>query len=78
MFYIVRTLIFFQIVGFNVVLWFFPLHFINYMKTAEKSRIAPTALKTMVLKILDTPSYIWLPRIIFGIALIVFINMFYL
>lgn len=75
---IVKTFVLCVLVALNVVLWFFPLHFVNYMKTAQKSKIAPAALKEIVLRVLETPGYIWMPRIIFGIGLIVFINMFYL
>jgi len=55
----------------NVWVWFLPNSFLDYLKLAKDSMVSNWPSQRELWKLLENPRYIWLPRIVFGLALIV-------
>jgi hypothetical protein len=75
MFNIVSMLTLVLVISLNLWVWFWPKSYIAYMKGVEKSKLAPASQKEFLLKYLQSPGFIWGPRAVFGVALLVLINM---
>ena len=59
------------VVAINFIVWFFPGLFINYMKMAMKSNIMDWMFQDALRKLVDNSYYIWFPRAVFGLAMMV-------
>lgn len=60
------------VITINIVLWFFPHWYIEYMKLAKKSRVSDWMFQGALWKMIENPGYIWFPRAVFGVAFIFF------
>jgi len=75
MFTVVSMLILALVVSHNFWVWFWPKSYIIYVSRVEKSKLASSSQKEFLLKYLQSPGFIWGPRAVFGVALLVLINM---
>jgi len=58
----------------NIWVWFFGKSFINFFKTAEKSLFEQLPLQKDKWKIINLPRFIWYPRVVMVITLILVIG----
>ena len=61
----------------NLWVWFFPSSFVSYLKLAKNPKLMGMPLQDTVWKFIESPSYIWFPRVIFGLAFIIVSIMIY-
>jgi hypothetical protein len=62
----------------NLWVWLFPKSFINYLKLGKNAQIENIIpAQKAIWKFIEHPYYIWLPRLGFGLALLVIVAMIY-
>jgi hypothetical protein len=60
------------VVLLNIWVWFFPRLFIDYLKWARRSNdVELLNIQKVLWSFIGSPNYIWMPRFIFTIALII-------
>jgi len=58
----------------NIWVWFFGKSFINFFMTAEKSPLEQLPQQKEKWKIINLPQFIWYPRVVMAITLILVIS----
>ena len=53
----------------NLWVWFFPGNFINFLRFGKNSKLSNLSIQRLYEETIEKPYYIWMPRIIFTIAL---------
>jgi hypothetical protein len=61
----------------NLWVWLFPEAFIKYLRLGKNSRYMGMPLQKEIWHVIENPQYIWLPRVIFGLALVITIVLAY-
>jgi hypothetical protein len=64
-------------VTLNVWVWLLHNSFIKYLRLAKNPNLMRLPLQKELWEFIESPGYIWLPRIIFSLALIVVLIMIY-
>jgi hypothetical protein len=79
--YVMKSLILVLAFGVPLVLnlwvWFFPDTFINFLKLGKNPRLMELPLQKELWHFIESPTYIWWPRIIFSLALLIVLIMVY-
>lgn len=70
---IVKIVILIIVLALNIWVWFFGSSFINFFRIAEKSPIEQLPMQKEKWKIINHPRFIWYPRIVMAITLILVI-----
>jgi hypothetical protein len=71
---IVKIVILLIVLTLNIWVWFFGKSFTNLFKTAEKSSLEKLPYQKEKWKIINLPQFIWYPRVVMAITLILVIS----